>query len=92
MQYIGNIYNVFLKVLSKKDGFSVGEKITHLEKMMGKKMFYATDQEIYSAMEKYTIEPIEVDEPFEGDTEFLNFITAMENRGTVMIGRFYPNK
>lgn len=93
-QYIGNIYNIFLDVLSKKDGFSVGEKLTAVEKLLNKKRnFYSTDKEIYEAMEKYVKQDEDIDEPFETEEAFVGFVEVMTNNTdkvlTFGVGKFY---
>ena len=93
-QYIGNIYNIFLDVLSKKDGFSVGEKLTAVEKLLNKKRnFYSTDKEIYEAMEKYVKQDEDTDEPFETEEAFVGFVEVMTNNTdkvlTFGVGKFY---
>lgn len=52
VNYKGAIHDLLLDFFMVKDGFSVGEKMTHLEKQMKKRFFYATDEEIYNALEK----------------------------------------
>lgn len=92
--YKGNINAIFYDFLSVDDGFSAGEKLTAIEKLLPrKKLFYATDKEIYEAMEKYVNTPIEKDEPFEKDTDFAGFVEVMfedNTKQTVFgIGRYY---
>jgi hypothetical protein len=92
--YLGHIGNLFFDVLSRKDGFSAGEKFTAIEKITKKRFFNLTDQEIYQAMETYVAMPIEEDEPmtkveFEGWVE--GAVVKINNK-PVGIGRFYENK
>lgn len=73
--YKGNVYNLLFEVFQKKDGFSVGEKFTAIEKLLPqKKYFTATDQEIYEATEKYKLSPLEEDEKLT-DEEFVGWVT-----------------
>lgn len=47
----GAIHDQLLEFFSVKDGYSIGEKLTHLEKQLGKKkFFYAQDEEIFDAL------------------------------------------
>ncbi len=89
--YLGHIGNLFFDVLSKKDGFSAGEKFTEIEKIAKKRFFNLTDQEIYQAMDAYVNTPVEVDEPFT-DVEFEGWVEGAVvkiNNKPVGIGRFY---
>jgi len=49
--YKGAIHDLLVDFFMVKDGFSVGEKLTHLEKQLEKKKyFYASDEEIFSVL------------------------------------------
>lgn len=73
--YRGNVYATLFDVFQKKDGFSVGEKFTAIEKLLPqKKYFTATDQEIYEAMENYKLSTIEEDEKLT-DEDFMGWVT-----------------
>lgn len=92
--YLGHIGNLFFDVLSKKDGFSAGEKFTEIEKISKKRFYNMTDQEIYQAMDEYIKLPLEVDEPMT-DVEFEGWVEGVVvkvNSKPVGIGRFYENK
>ncbi len=92
--YIGHINNLFFEVLSKKDGFSAGEKFTEIQKIAKKRFYDMTDQEIYQAMGKYVNTPVEADEPM-SEVEFQGWVEGalvkVDNK-IVGIGRFYPNE
>lgn len=92
--YLGAVANIFFDVLSKKDGFSAGEKFTAIEKIAKKRFYNLTDQEIYQAMETYVAMPIEDDEPMT-EVEFNGWVegaVVKVNNKAVGIGRFYENK
>lgn len=50
VNFKGAIHDKLLDLFMVKDKFSIGEKLTHLEKIMKKRFFYATDEEIYNAL------------------------------------------
>lgn len=51
VNFKGAIHDQLLEFFSVKDGYSIGEKLTHLEKQLGKKkFFYAQDEEIFDAL------------------------------------------
>lgn len=83
-KYIGNIYHIFLEILQKKDGFTVGEKLTAIEKELpNKKFFYASDKEIYEAMEKYKAAPLDEEEKLT-EEEFLGWVNLKMAHGITM--------
>lgn len=71
--YIGNIHHMLFDIFQKNDGFSVGEKLTQIEKITKKRFFNLSDQEIYEALEKYKNTPIEEDEKMT-EEEFMGWI------------------
>ena len=90
--YKGNINAVFYDFLLKNDGFSVGEKLTEIEKLTKKRFLYLTEKEIYEAMETIIKTPIEVDEPFTSE-EFAGFVEVLlengERQTTFGVARYY---
>lgn len=53
VNFKGAIHDLLLDFFMVKDGFSVGEKLTHLEKQLPKKkLYYASDEDIFGALEK----------------------------------------
>ena len=79
--YLGNIHNMIFDVFQKKDGFSVGEKFTAIEKLLpSKKYFYASDKELYEAMEKYKLAPLDEDEKL-SDEEYLGWASLKNAEG-----------
>lgn len=50
VNFKGSIHDRLYEFFAVKDKFSVGEKLTHLEKIMKKRFFYASDEEIYNAL------------------------------------------
>ena len=53
ISFKGAIHDLLGELFLIKDGFSIGEKLTHLEKQLPKKkLFYASDEEIHNALEK----------------------------------------
>lgn len=91
--YKGNINAIFYDFLLKEDGFSVGEKLTEIEKLTKKRFFNLTEKEIYEAMENIIKTPVEVDTPFETEAEFAGFVEVMlengERQTTFGVGRYY---
>ena len=52
INFKGAIHDLLLDFFMVKDGFSVGEKLTHLEKQLEKKkLYYSSDEEIFNALE-----------------------------------------
>lgn len=80
LNYKGNIHQIFFDVLKKDDGFSVGAKLTHLEKLSGKKYIELKDQEVYELMEGYVNSPQEKDEKLT-DEEFMGWVNAVYPNG-----------
>ena len=79
--YKGNIHHILFEILQKKDGFSVGEKLTAIEKLLeSKKLFNSNDQQIYEAMEKYRDEPLDEDEILT-DEEFIGWVNFVTEDG-----------
>ena len=74
MNYIGSIYTKFHEVLKKQDGLSVGEKIFSIQKEVGIDFIFASDQDIYEAMERYMSHQNEADEPLTNE-EFDVWVT-----------------
>lgn len=74
-KYLGNIYVIFSDVLEKVDGFSAGEKLMAIEKVLGKRFIYATDEELYNAMEEYVKSTVETDEVY-SEQEFINWVES----------------
>lgn len=72
--YIGNIHHMLFDIFQKNDGFSVGEKLTQIEKITKKRFFNLSDQEIYEALEKYKNTPVEEDEKMT-EEEFVGWVT-----------------
>lgn len=53
INFKGAIHDSLFDFFSIKDGFTIGEKLTHLEKQLPKKkLYYASDEEIYNAIER----------------------------------------
>lgn len=80
-RYRGNVYASLFDVIQKNDGFSVGEKLTQIEKITKKRFFNLSDKEIYEALEKYKNTPIEEDEKL-SDEEFVGWVTMKGLDGT----------
>lgn len=78
--YKGNINAIFYDFLLKDNGFSVGEKLTEIEKLTKKRFFNLTEKEIYETMEKIIKTPVEVDEEFTDD-EFAGFVEVLFEDG-----------
>lgn len=72
--YKGNVYASLFDIFQKNDGFSVGEKLTQIEKLTKKRFFNLSDKEIYEALEKYKNTPVEEDEEMTED-EFIGWVT-----------------
>lgn len=52
VNFKGAVHDLLLEFFMVKDGFSIGEKFTHLEKQLPKKKFYySSDEEIYNTLE-----------------------------------------
>ena len=90
--YKGNINAIFYDFLLKEDGFSVGEKLTEIEKITKKRFLHLTEKEIYETMEQIIKTPVEIDEPFT-DEEFAGFVEVIlengEKQTTFGVGRYY---
>lgn len=72
--YVGNVHEILFDIFQKKDGFTVGEKFTAVEKLLKNKKYYnSTDKEIYEAMERYKNTPVEVDEVMT-EEEFIGWV------------------
>lgn len=72
--YVGNVHSILFDIFQKKDGFTVGEKFTAVEKLLKNKKYYnSTDKEIYEAMEQYKNTPVEVDEVMT-EEEFIGWV------------------
>jgi hypothetical protein len=78
--FLGNIHNILFDVFQKKDGFSVGEKFTQIEKITKKRFFNLTDQEIYEALETYKAMPLEEDEKL-SEEDFLGWVNLKTPEG-----------
>lgn len=50
INFKGAIHDSLLDLFMIKDGFSIGAKMQQLEKQMKKRFFYASDEEIYNAI------------------------------------------
>lgn len=90
--YKGNINAIFFELLDKKDGFTVGQKLTQIEKTAKKRFFDMTDKEIYEVMENYVNEALEEDLPLTAE-EFNGFIEILfeqgERRTIFGLGKYY---
>lgn len=70
INYKGNFYSQLLKAFENNREKTIGEILhcfLHRNKLGGKELFYATDEEIYSSIERFNKEKkeTEVDEPLE---------------------------
>lgn len=61
--YTGNIYQKLFDVLQKKDGLTVGEKLFSIlrQQNLGKNLMFASDKDIYEAIERYISFPVDED-------------------------------
>jgi hypothetical protein len=51
--YKGAIHDLILELFMVKDGYTVGQKLEHLKKVLPTKRYYdASDEQIYSTLEK----------------------------------------
>ena len=66
INYKGAILQKIDEAIEKNPNLSVGEvlfQFLHKPQLSGKHYFYATDQEIYTSVEKFCKEGIEIEEP-----------------------------
>lgn len=63
MKYLSNIYLKFHEVLKKNDGLTVGEKLYSIQKEIGLEYLFASDQDVFEAMERYLSHEIGTDDP-----------------------------
>lgn len=49
-QYIGGFYKSIFTLLMKDDGYTIGQKLTQLEKASKKRFFDLSDKEIYEVL------------------------------------------
>lgn len=61
-KYIGAIYTDLFEYFSNSDGFTVGEKLTQIEKTAGNRFLELTDEDIYNTIQKLRKEDYHSDE------------------------------
>jgi len=71
-QFIGAFYKKLFALLNKDDGYTIGKKLTQIEKNSKKRFFDMSDKEVYEALEKSIGEDTK-DEQLT-DTEFESWV------------------
>jgi hypothetical protein len=57
-QFIGGFYTKLFALLKKDDGYSLGQKLTQIEKTAKKRFYDMTDKELYESLEKSIAEDV----------------------------------
>lgn len=74
VEYSGQVYLKLGEYFAIKDGFSIGEKLTQLEKESGEKLYNLSDEDLYNILSVLVkTQDYHKDEVF-SDKEFKNWV------------------